>query len=133
MPISYQIDRRNSIVRVRPTGSIEFDEIATTVEQLLRDPSLQPGMNVLSDHSELRSVASTQLVRSSVPLLQRLAERLGSFKCAVVVPRDASYGMARMAEAYARSTAVEIRAFRVRDEAESWLTQESPAAESKTS
>ena len=128
MPIAYEIDAANSIVRVRLTGSLRLDEVVRAVEALLGDPGLEPGTKILSDHSGLEEIATTSLVKSVVPLLERLAERLGPFRCAVLAPRDASYGMARMAGMMAEWTRAEVCAFRTLDQAEEWLLQRPSSA-----
>jgi hypothetical protein len=128
MAIAYTIDYDALLIRVRLTDPLAEEEIVETVNALLASPNLRPGLAILSDHSELQAIANSNLVRSVVPLLDRLAEHLGRFKCAVVVPGDASYGMARMAEVYAEGTSAEVRAFRTTVEAQSWLDQRGPSA-----
>jgi hypothetical protein len=91
-----------------------------TVNRLLSDPGLCRGLNFVSDHSKLDFTATTELVRSIPALLIKLTERVGPFRCALVVPGDASYGMARIAEVLAESTSAQVRAFRTLEEAEAW-------------
>lgn len=124
MPISYRIDSDASIVRIELSGTLQSKEIQQTVAALLSDPAFRPGTSILSNHVGLRDIATMEIVQSIIPLLEQVGERVGRCKCAVVVPRDASYGMARMVEVYAEKTPVAVRAFRTRDEAEAWLQEE---------
>lgn len=127
MPVSYRIDSDSSIVRVELSGALRAEEVRRTVDELLADPAVGPGIHLLSDHSQLCDAATTPLVKEVISLLKRIGERVGPFKCAVVVTRDVSFGMARMAEAYADGTAARVRAFRAMAQAEAWLHDE-PAA-----
>jgi hypothetical protein len=124
MAIAYEIDHDASLIRVRLSDPLSGEEIVETVDALLAAPDLSPGLAILSDHALLQATASSELVKSVMPLLERLAERLGRFKCALVVPADGSYGMARMAEVFAEGTPAEVRAFRTVVEAKAWLSQE---------
>lgn len=121
MGIAYEIDHEASLIRIRLADPLSGDEIVRTVKALLDSPALRPGLAILSDHSDLQATATLDLVRSVVPLLDMLGERLGHFRCAVVAPSDASYGMAFMAEAFAKDTPAEVRAFRTVGEALAWL------------
>ena len=130
MSVEYRIDQERSLVRLEVLDPLDLEQIAETVQRLLSDPKLRPGLNFLSDHSKLQSTATTDLVKSTPPLLVRLSERLGPFRCALVVPSEASYGMARMAGVLAESSPAEVRAFRSLEEAEAWLA-ESPVVSSR--
>jgi len=121
MPVRYSFDHEQSLVRIEVIDPLEFEQIAVTVKRLVSDSELRAGLNLLSDHSQLGSTASTNLVRSIPALLAQLGERFGPFRCAVVVPRDASYEMARMAEVLSEDGPAQVRAFRSVREAEGWL------------
>jgi len=121
MPVQYSVDHEQSLVRLQVTDPLHLEQIAVTIKRLLSDSELRTGMDLLSDHSALDFTATTGLVRAISPLLVELGERLGRFRCAVVVPRDASYGMARMAEVFAEDGPAKVRAFRLIEEAEAWL------------
>ncbi len=120
MPIRYQIDQSHSLVRLDLSDPLDNKQIRETVHRLLSDPALRPGLNLISDHSELEFTATPELVRAIPALLIQLTERLGPFRCALVVPSDVSYDMARMTEAFAERTSAQVRAFRSHDEAEAW-------------
>ena len=121
MPVEYKVDHASSLVRLELTDPLSEDHVAETVQRLRADPDLRPGLNILSDHSGLKFVATTELAKSIPQLLSGLTELLGPFRCALVVPNDASYGMGRMAEAFSARIRSELRPFRSVAEAEAWL------------
>ena len=92
MGISYRFDE-NAILRIEVADPLDSDQIRAAVDALLADPQLRPGVDILSDHSRLAGTASTEMVRDVLPLLARLGERLGSFRCAIVAPEDASLAL----------------------------------------
>lgn len=120
MPISYHLHR--SWIEVRPTGAVDAAEIRRTFEALIADPAIAPGMDLLSDSSALDTASTTAIVKSVIPLIERLAERIGSFRLALVAPGDATYGMGRMTEALSAQAPVSVRVFRARRDAEAWLS-----------
>jgi hypothetical protein len=120
MPIRYQIDQSHSLVRLDLSDPLDNGQILETLTRLLSDPALVHGLNLLSDHSGLDFTATTEIVKSIPALLDKLAERIGPFRCALVVPSDVSFGMARMTEVFAERTSAEVRAFRSLEEAELW-------------
>lgn len=124
MPVRYQIDQEHSLIRLELSDPLDRDAIPEIIGRLISDPGLRPGLSLLSDHSELKFTATTELVKAIPAVAHELADRLGPFRCALVVPSDASYGMARMAEAVAHGSPIQIRAFRSSEEAEAWLNSE---------
>ena len=108
-------------MRLDLSDPMDMEQIADTARRLLSDPELRPGLNMLSDHSELEFTATTEIAKLVPRLLAQLAERLGPFRFAAVVPSDASYGMARMTGVLAEGSPAEFRAFRSLEEAEAWL------------
>jgi hypothetical protein len=125
VPVRYRIDQSHSLVRVDLSDHLDSEQVVEAVNRLLSDPALCRGLNFVSDHSKLDFTATTELVKSIPALLTKLTERLGPFRCAVVVPDNASYGMARMTEVLAERTSAQVRAFRTLEEAKAWA--ESPA------
>ena len=123
MALTYSIDESASLIRVRWDGDPKDQTSADSLKQLLTDPALRPGLNYLSDQRGLESPGTTPLVTGAVHFLQRLAQTQGPFKCAVVVAREASFGMGRMAEAFTSGTDVEVKAFYSIEDAESWLAE----------
>lgn len=126
MTITYRIHEKSGIVRIQLSGTLHLNEMVRTVEELLGDPRIQPGMNILSDHSRVQEVATMEFVGATIPLLGHLAEHLGAFRCAVVTTRAGSQRMTKLAAVLAERTGAEVRAFRTLDEPESWLSARTP-------
>ena len=129
MALTYSIDESASLIRVRWDGDPKDQASVESLKQLLADPALRPGLNYLSDQRGLESPATTPLVTNAVHFLQRMAQTQGPFKCAVVVAREASFGMGRMAEAFTSGSDVEVKAFYSIEDAEAWLAK--PRQESR--
>ncbi len=123
MGIRYSFDE-TSMLRLEVADPIDIEQIRATVEALLAEPEFRPGIDILSDHTSLEATATTQMVGAVLPLLERLGERLGRFRCAIVAPEDASFGMARMAATLASDGPATVHAFRSLPEAEAWLAAE---------
>ena len=121
MPLTWEIDTSRRRLVVCLAGALVEDELLAQGSELLGHPQLQPGLDLLSDHTALEGVASTEFVRHGVDFLGRLASVLGRYRCALVAPGEAAFGMARMAALLAESTPVTVMAFRERSEAEGWL------------
>lgn len=131
MPVEYRIDREHSLIRVEVSEGPDLLQITETVQRLLSDPEFRPGLQILVDHSKTNVPVTTEAVKATPMLFAQLGQRLGAFRCAVVVPDDAPYGMTRMTEALADSGPAEVRAFRSLEEAEAWLG-EPPTAPAAT-
>ena len=121
MQLSYQIDESASFIRSHWSGEYDPVQVQKLVVELIADPQIRPGLNFLSDWSNLESIPTTDSVKVGVNLLEMMIEKLGSFKYAIVTRDDVSYGMGRMLEGLATMSAVEVRAFRDVEGAESWL------------
>lgn len=124
VPLIWEIDTSRRRVVVRVEGALVEESLLTEGAKLLEDPRLEPGLDVLSDHSGLEGVASPALVRRGVDFLRQLTRSLGRYRCALVTPGEAAFGMARMAALLAESTPVTVMPFRDLSEAERWLDRE---------
>lgn len=128
LPIHCEFDAGKGRVCVRLVGVVADDELLRRCDALLDDPEPVPVHTFLIDHTQLENVASPGLVQQIVARLARLGAVLGPYRCAVVAPSPAAFGMARMAAALAERTPAQVRAFRTLDEAETWLAEERRSA-----
>jgi len=107
MPITYRIDRERSRIVTTCAGDVTLPEVT-------------PRLNVLLDLTRQTSVPMA-------PQIQAAADRVGLVTnvvfeaCAIVVSREAMFGMARMFEVLARGHFAVLRTFRDRQESEEWL------------
>ncbi|MDJ0847078.1 MAG: STAS/SEC14 domain-containing protein [Myxococcota bacterium] len=123
MGIRYRFED-DAILHLEVFDPLDVEEIRAFVEALLADPQLRQGLDILSDHSRLAATATTQMVGAVLPLLEKLGARLGRFRCAIVAPEDASFGMARMAGTLAGDGPATVHAFRTLAEAQAWLASD---------
>jgi hypothetical protein len=92
------------------------------VEQLLADPDLGPGMVLLLDWRKVTGVSSIADAFEGARIAYRLTERIGPFRVAVVVARDANLGITNATEVYTRQhDGIELRGFLDIGDAEAWL------------
>ncbi len=122
MPYQYRIDTERSILRIDISDPTSYEEIVEGVQQLIADPALYEGLQVLNDQRNLDFLASPDLIKSLPPLFTELGSRIGPHRTAIVVSSKASFGMTRMAELISNDGPAEIRPFWSLEEAEAWLT-----------
>jgi hypothetical protein len=122
MPISYRIDVDRQRVLTRAWGVLTDDDILLHKARLLADPAFRPGMRQLSDISGIDRLAVTAAgVQAMVAHDAKHAARLQGSRLALVVPADASFGMARMYQSLGDGNAEGVGVFRTIAEAEAWL------------
>ena len=125
MPVHYEVDPLRPLVRIEYIGPMILDEIFWVVDRLITDPRVRPGVNLLSDHSQATTSVTPQLVHTILSRFEQLADRIGSFRCALVSPRDAQFAIGNFMSVRAPLHAgVQLRPFRTREEAEAWLAQD---------
>ena len=121
MATSFRIDGERGIVFAQTRGETSFRELMHSFASLLDHPSYRPGMRLLLD---MRDVVPS-LVRSDVlriaAFVNEHAERIGTLKMAVVVPRDASFGMAQEQKVELEDSPIDLEVFRGEAEARDWL------------
>ena len=121
MPTSFRIDIARAIVFAETRGETSSHDILQNLASLLDHPSYSPGMRLLLD---MRDVVPS-LLRSDVLTIARFvrehAEKIGTLKMAVVVPRDASFGMAQEQKVEVEDSPIDMEVFRGLGEAREWL------------
>jgi hypothetical protein len=126
--LHYEITFREdaSLFSVRASGRATVAGFEAYLNETLEHPSWRPGMNLLADLRELETDAfSGDDVRSVVALYRRASEQLGNGRCAIVMSKLASFGLARMWELYSKDTiGLRVGVFRSIDEAREWLESE---------
>ena len=120
MPLTYTINAETGLVTLRYDGSVDFEEWTNQMHALLADPKYQTGSGLLVDR-RLAGAPSAAFVRRLVGFLRDHSEELSGARVAMLVAEPASYGMARMLQAFAAELPMQIEVFREMDEAEKWL------------
>ncbi len=122
MPTSYSIDADVPLLRFALSGTSDTWNLEELAAALASEPRVQGGLRILCDLSGVEGVSSMPTVRGILGLAASLGERIVPCRCAVVAPRDSTYGMARAASVYAGEVpGLLVRAFRTAAPAETWL------------
>lgn len=122
MPIHVRVDEAQALVEVEFAGELTDSDFIETVTRYLREPftTLPLGLFDLSGVTVM-DVASASIREVARRAAEHVDSSLEEGKVAIVAPRDFLFGMARMYEILRDGSPVEVRVFRERGEAESWL------------
>jgi hypothetical protein len=123
MPIRHHIRRDLRLVVSIHYGAVSDQEFLDGYRTLFEDPEFDLGFNRLVDLRRTDSSSrSTSALRSFAAWVkQRYEGAQVAPKTAVVAPRDVSFGLARMYEAFTNLTPGEFVVFRSVDAALAWL------------
>ena len=121
MPVNYKIDAVSRVVRATVRGLVTLEQEVDCLENFLGDPGFETGFGLLFDHRARGTVASVQHVRGMARAFQRHLEQLGKTRLAIVVSREASFGMARMFSILTENMPIDTHIFKDITEAEHWL------------
>lgn len=121
MPVTYEIHLERNLIATRCLGETTLSEVLEHFDVLERDRNRPAHLNVLLDLTEQTSLPTA-------PQILAAASRIGMAKwlidfraCAIVVNRDALFGMLRMFEVFAHPHFERLRVFRDAEEAKAWL------------
>lgn len=106
------------------SGIVTGQELIAGATQVLDD--IRGGLPICYALIDLTDITGFEVssddIRGVAKLNLSMAEIIGPARVAVVAAHDIAFGMARMWEAYAHTTAWQTQVFRDRSEAENWLT-----------
>jgi hypothetical protein len=121
MPVVYEIDRDNRIIRTKCIGPVGIEEVLDHFRTLAGDPNCPDNLDVLLDLSEQTTIPTKENLEEVTRAVHnvRCTVRFGS--CAIVARQDALFGMLRMWEVFAEPYFRETYVFRTNQEAEEWL------------
>jgi hypothetical protein len=122
MPIRVNVDETRKLVEVVFEGELTGSDVADLMDRHLRDPSsaLPLGLFDLSGVTAM-GISSDSVRAAARRVAEHVNSRVEEGKLAIVAPRDLLFGMARMYGILRSESPVEVRVFRQRGEAESWL------------
>jgi hypothetical protein len=126
MPVTYQIDKANKIIRTRCTGPVTIEEVIEHFRVLERDPDRPDQLDVLLDLSYETSVPKQENLKAVTQDIRRIRGRVQFGACAIVACTDALYGMIRMFEVFTDQLFRKSYVFRTVGEAEAWLASQHP-------
>jgi hypothetical protein len=126
MPVKYQIDKANRIIRTKCIGPVTIEEVVDHFRALERDPDCPNHVDVLLDLSEETSVPKKENLQEVASEIRRIRGRVRFGTCAIVATTDALFGMLRMFEVFTEKYFRESCVFRTAGEAEEWLAAQHP-------
>lgn len=126
MPIAYQIDKANRIIRTKCSGLVTIEEVLDHFRTLERDPDCPKYADVLLDLREETTIPTKNNLQEMTLEISRIRGRVQFGTCAVIACSDALFGMLRMFEVFTEQYFRETRVFRTASEAEEWLASRRP-------
>jgi hypothetical protein len=121
MPVTYTIDSERNIIRTSCLGNTTLPEVLAHFDKLERDPLRPTRPDVLLDLTEQTSLPDSGQMRAAANRVGRSSQILRYRACAIVVDRDALYGMIRMFEVFADKHFERTAVFRDKRDADVWL------------
>ena len=123
MPITCHFHPDAELVVLTHTGAVTDEEFLATYRGFIADPRLDKSFDLLVDLRNSDSSGRTPAtLREFAGIVQRhYAGQTERPKAAVIAPRDLSYGLARVYEAYSDISTMELVVFRALDAALEWL------------
>jgi hypothetical protein len=118
MPITYTIDREHGIVMSRSWGTLTIPELREYLFRLSIDRDFGPTFCELSDARELQDVDMTV---DGLRSLAHISVFAPGRPRALVVPKEAQYGLARVFAAYSQMEGQQVAVFREWGDALQWL------------
>jgi hypothetical protein len=123
MPITCKIEQEAGVVFFAHVGAVSDDEFLSSYRAFYEDARSDKSMNLLVDLRRTESSArGTAALQEMADLIQRqLAGIDVRPKIAVIAPKNLSFGLARMFEAFSDTAPFDFGVFRELDAALAWL------------
>ena len=122
MPIRMIIDRAAGLIRTTASGRVSGDDLVTYYHRLRAHPDFRSTLNEIFDLSEVTDAAvDAGDVRRLSEVTEEFTRRGVTVRIAIVAPRDLEFGLARMYEMLQSQSLNDVRVFRTRADAESWI------------
>ena len=123
MEYTVDFDDDSPGVTFTTSGRADLAVLLRANEEFLADPRFRPGMPILADHSALdTSALASSDTKAIGEAYRQFLDLVGESAIAIVVAHPATFGLVRMAEAYAGTPPPSLqRIFYSREEALAWL------------
>ena len=121
MPVTYQIDLANRLIRTQCTGPITVAEVLNHFRLLEQDPSCPDRVDVLLEVRDGTTVPTSGELRNVTWEIATMRGRVQFGICAIVAPTNVLFGMMRVFKVYSEDYFRETEVFRDLSEAEVWL------------
>ncbi len=123
MPLTWEVEAATGLILIEAKGRIEVDRYLTLWDELMADPRVEAGPNLLADFREVEVTRSGSEVRTVAAGNKRFNDYIEGGRLAVVASQQASFGLARMYEALIESQSLEVQVFRAYEPARAWLIE----------
>lgn len=121
MAVTYEIDRRERVIRTRCVGDVSLEEVLGHFRALEADPGCPDALDVVLDLTEIESKPDAGDLRQVAGEMARVRDRVRFGACAIVVGSEVIFGASRMYVSVAGECFREAQVFRTGAEAEKWL------------
>jgi hypothetical protein len=122
--VTFQIDANERLIRTLCTGHVTLAEVVAHFQQLAADPACPNFLDVLLDLRTIDSLPHTGQLEAVTREVRKVQSKVRFGVCAIVVERDAVFGVFRMFEVMAQDHFTAIRVFRAAAQAEAWLASQ---------
>lgn len=125
MAIEYEIIEEKHLVIAKGTGVVTGDDVINHLNTLAADARYVAPMKKLVDYRAIESMKQShgQILMISQKK-QTLEDRFAGERCALVAPKDLTFGIARMHQSFINTPALDIEVFRRIEDALAWLDVE---------
>lgn len=123
MSHTYRIDPARRLVIFTFDEWPDTREVAEMLSHAAADPLFQPGFGALVDHRAVPQAPDALWIQRGVDTLATHWLGVQGGRMAVLATGAATYGMGRMAEAFAESRGLEFQAFTDEAQALAWLSE----------
>lgn len=121
MQITWTIDKKNELVRLKYFGNPDFETWAGVMEDIFKHPDFKAGMGFMADLKKSGAPDSNHL-RAVKNFLISHKEQMNGIRWAnITTKRPVHYGMTRMAQVLVEEQPWELNAFYSEKEAMEWL------------
>jgi hypothetical protein len=127
VPVTYQIDTANRLIRTKCAGPITAAEVVDHFRVLAQDPSCPDRLDVFLEVCAGTTVPKSEDLRDVARAIARVRSRLEFGICAIVASTDVLFGKMRMFEVFAEDYFRQTQVFRTASEAEAWLASQREA------
>lgn len=131
MPITYQIDVGQKMIRTKCAGQVSLPDVVEHFQTLSHDPQCPARLDVFLDVSEVETLPDARQILAVVTELKKVRSKVLFDACAILAGGDAIFGMMRMFEAQAEGLFRITRTFRSAPEADAWLASQRSAVQTK--
>ncbi len=122
LPVTTRIDREKRLVIHAIEGVLASGDFVKAIGDRIEHPDFEPGLNVLWDFSNApEGIMPSRDLRGMLDYGRQDGHGARMGRVALLTPAPTQFATALAVEKMSDSLAVELKAFRVRDEAMRWL------------